>query len=99
MDLRYQLVNASIDAIRLEIGAASVQQFGTRVELDGPFKVPRMLEAALRVICNDMPEELVKIVARGIEDTCTCDGHAHDLAYDIIASICNYLIDQLDPMP
>lgn len=97
-DYRQYLVDAAVEEIRRQLGAESVSQSGTHVQVDGPVKMARVIEAIAQAIARrteDMVEEVARSVAPRVEDW----EDDRPTAVAAICAVCGFLQSELDPLP
>ncbi|WP_159108122.1 hypothetical protein, partial [Novosphingobium sp. MBES04] len=98
MDYRQNITHAVIAEIRHQLDGIGVDHCGTTLQVDGSFKLIRVVEAIIK--SSLIPEEnLVKEVAISI----TPPGHSwhsyRDAAVDAIAALNGSILTLLDPLP
>ena len=97
-DYRQYLVDAAVEEIRRQLGAESVFQNGTHVQIEGPVKMARVIEAVARAIAHrtdDMVEEVARSIAPRVEDW----EDEEPTAVAAICAMCGFLQSALDPLP
>jgi hypothetical protein len=99
MDYRHNVVEAAIAELRHQISEDSIWIEGTRVQVEGQFKMARVAEAIVSVAFADDDEALVNAVlkmfpaAKGEEHFHTVDANA--LLWDLR----EVMLRRLDPLP
>ena len=68
-DFRQQVVDAAVRELRHQLGDGSVDQHGTRVQVDGSFKMARVAEYILRTALDSRDERIIEEVARALRVT------------------------------
>jgi hypothetical protein len=98
MEYRQRLVDAAVVELRNQLGEEAVDQHGTRVQIEGSFKMARVIEAVMRVALtgNDaIIDEVAKSIAPIREEWPDC----RKTATDAIAGVRGSILSQLDPLP
>jgi hypothetical protein len=98
MDYRQRLVDAAVADLRYQLDPESVAQSGTHVQIEGSFKMARMIEAIMRVAI-DPSEAMIEEVARSIAPNSEEWPDYRDMAIDAIAAVRGSILSQLDPLP
>ena len=98
MDYRQRLVDAAVAELRYQLDETAVAQHGTHVQVEGSFKMARVIEAVMRVAFTDndaIIDEVAKSIALGGEEWSDC----RETASDAIVAVRGSILSQLDPLP
>jgi hypothetical protein len=95
-DFRQKVTDAALDELRRQLGDESVSSHGTSVEIDGSFRMVRVIDAIIRAAVSDHAA-IVEEVARtlGGEDW---EDRTDDAA-DAISAVRGRILEMLDPLP
>lgn len=98
MEYRQKVVDAAVAELRYQLGDDAVDQYGTRVQIEGSFKMARVIEAIIRAAL-DNNAAVVEEIARNIApDSNDWETHA-DTATDALVAARSAILTQLDPLP
>lgn len=98
MDYRQRLVDAAVAELRYQLDENAVAQLGTHVQIEGSFKMARVIEAVMRVAFTEndaIIDEVAKAIAPDREEWSDC----REMATDAIAGVRGSILSQLDPLP
>lgn len=98
VDYRQRLVDTAVAELRYQLDADTVAQHGTHVQVDGSFKMARVIEAVMRVAFTEndaIIDEVAKSIAPNREEWFDW----RDAATDAIAAVRGSILAQLDPLP
>lgn len=98
MEYRQKVVDAAVAELRYQLGEEAVDQHGTRVQIEGSFKMARVVEAVIRAALDD-DGAIVEEVARNIAPDAKDWVAYADTATDALAAACSAILAQLDPLP
>jgi hypothetical protein len=98
MDYRQYLVDAAVEEIRRQLGGECVSQHGTHVQVDGPIKMARVLEAVVTAISHQ-PDGMIEEVARSLAPSVQAWQEEEPYALGAIGAVCGFLQAKLDPLP
>lgn len=98
MDYRQRVADAAVVELRHQLGAESVDQDGTHVQVDGGFKMARLAEAIIRVSVDDL-DPIIDEVAKTISPRPDEWESYRDTAVDAIAAVRGAILAMLDPLP
>ena len=96
-DFRQQVVDAAVRELRHQLGDGSVDQDGTRVQVDGSFKMARVAEYILRTALDSRDERIIEEVAKGIARDGRDWEESRDQAIDAITSMYGIMTALIDP--
>lgn len=99
MDYRQLVVNAAIAELQSQLDAEHVQQTGTHVEVEGTFKMARVVEASLRAALTKDQDALIAVVIRALQEERGTHDQLRDEATDLLYDICHAVVSRLDPLP
>lgn len=98
MDYRQKVVDAAVAELRHQLGERSVEQTGTKVEIDGYFKMARVAEAIVRAaLAQD--DAIIEEVARNIAPTAAEWQDHTSAAIDALTAARAAILSRLDPLP
>jgi hypothetical protein len=98
MDYRQRLVDAAVAELRNQLGVEAVDQNGTHVQIEGSFKMARVIEAVMR-IAFDQNDAIVEEVAKSIAPAGDDWTASRETAVDALAGVRGSILSQLDPLP
>lgn len=98
MNFRQKVVDAAVVELRHQLGDRSVEQSGTKLEIDGYFKMARVAEAIIRAaLAHD--DAIVEEIARNIApDAADWQDHT-GTAIDALTAARAAILSRLDPLP
>lgn len=96
-DFRQQVVDAAVRELRHQLGDGSVDQHGTRVQVDGSFKMARVAEYILRTALDSRDERIIEEVAKCIARNGRDWEESRDQAIDAITSMYGIMTALIDP--
>ncbi|MGN6096617.1 MAG: hypothetical protein ACTHP8_10315 [Bosea sp. (in: a-proteobacteria)] len=95
---RQHLVDAAVAELRYQLDPDSVAQHGTHVQVDGSFKMARVIEAVMRVAFTEN-DAIIDEVAKAITPAGEEWSDWREAATDAIAGVRGSILAQLDPLP
>lgn len=98
LEFRQKVVDAAIEEMRRQLGQEFVQVHGTRVDIEGSFKMARVLEAAFAAAFDGNPG-LIEEVARSLAPVGDEWENHVDPATDAVMSVAGYIASRIDPLP
>lgn len=98
MEYRQKVVDAAVAELRYQLGEDAVDQHGTRVQIEGSFKMARVVEAIIRTALDDNAA-IVEEIARNIAPDSNDWEIYVDTATDALTAACSAILAQLDPLP
>lgn len=99
-DLRQFVTDAAVKELRTQLSDDSVDAHGTSVQVDGSFRMVRLVEAIVRASVDEHPEiveEVARTIATG-EYGANWEEHK-DEAVLIICAVRSRILSMLDPLP
>ncbi|EIZ79241.1 hypothetical protein WSK_2086 [Novosphingobium sp. Rr 2-17] len=98
MEYRQRVVDAAVKELRYQLGDGAVDQYGTKVEIEGSVKMSRVAEAIIRAALTS-EDAIIEEIARNIAPDAT-DWEAYkDTATDALIAARSAILVQLDPLP
>lgn len=104
LEYRQKLVDAAASELERQLGEDGVDQSGTRLQIEGSFKMTRVLEAVVRVAFHantGLQEAIGRDLTRILgECGATLDPRFIELhAIDVLSTIEGWMLAELDPLP
>ncbi|WBQ17859.1 hypothetical protein [Sphingobium yanoikuyae] len=96
-DYRQKVTDAAVRELRYQMGDDSVDARGTSVQIDGSFRMARVIEAIIRAAIDDKNPKIVEEVARTMAGD-HWQSVTSEAGEAIMAVRCR-IIDLLDPLP
>lgn len=104
LEYRQQLVDVAVSELQRQLGEEGVDQSGTRLQIEGSFKMARVLEAVVRVAFHHnmgLQDAIGRDITRILgESGVTIDPSMVALhAIDVLNTIEGWMLAELDPLP
>lgn len=98
-DYRQLLVNAAVAELRSQLGGDCVRLDGTRVQVEGTFKMARVIEAVMNVALSGREPEIIATAVRYLTLGEASRFDPEDMAADLLLDVLGHITDTLDPLP
>jgi hypothetical protein len=99
MHYRQQLVDAAVAELKAQLGADCVWQEGTHVQVEGFFKMARVVESAIGNAFTDDDDALVNAVLEMFPAEKGCERERNGEATDLLWNLRAVMMKRLDPLP